>query len=102
MIASSALEAAVVSPGRVGLVHASTNGVPGTDAAEAEALASLFGGRPRVETVKQQIGENPVVTALQLALAAAALRDDPSLGVAVVNALGAGGNQIVAVLGAAA
>ena len=98
----AALEAAGVRPGDVGLVHAAANGVPWTDAAEAEALASLFGDRPRVETVKRQIGENPVVTALQLALAAAALRDDPSLGVAVVDALGAGGNQVVAVLGAAA
>ena len=52
---------------------------------------------PRVERVKLQAGENPCSGALQLALAARALRDDPSLGAAVVNSLGAGGNQIVAV-----
>ena len=93
----AALADAGVEPARVGLVHASANGVPWIDAAEEAALADVFGGAPRVERVKLLAGENPCSGALQLALAARALRDDPSLGAAVVNSLGAGGNQIVAV-----
>ena len=93
----AALADAGVEPARVGLVHASANGVPWIDAAEEAALSDVFGTAPRVERVKLQAGENPCSGALQLALAARALRDDPSLGAAVVNSLGAGGNQIVAV-----
>jgi 3-oxoacyl-[acyl-carrier-protein] synthase II len=94
----AALADAGVEPAGVGLVHASSNGVPWVDAAEAAALADVFGPGPRVERPKLLLGENPCAGALQLALAALALRDDPSLGAAVVNSLGAGGNQIAVVL----
>lgn len=86
-----------VDPSRVGLVQASANGVPWVDAAEEAALAEVFGPAPRVERPKFLVGENPCSGALQLALAARALREEPSLGAVVVNSLGAGGNQIVAV-----
>lgn len=97
----AALADARVEPSRVGLVHASANGVPWIDAAEEAALAGVFGPSPRVERPKLLVGENPCAGALQLALAARALREDPSLGAAVVNSLGAGGNQIAVVLTAA-
>jgi 3-oxoacyl-[acyl-carrier-protein] synthase II len=84
----------------VGLVHSSANGVPWIDAAEEAALADVFGTAPRIERVKLQAGENPCSGALQLALAARALRDEPSLGAVVVDSLGAGGNQIAVVLAA--
>ncbi len=86
-------------PRRVGLLHLSANGVPWMDEAERKAVELLFGPHPPpLRTIKHQIGENPVVGALQLALSALALGEDPSLGAAVVNVLGAGGNQITAVL----
>jgi len=93
----AALADAEVPPARVGLVHASANGVPWVDAAEEAALADVFGSAPRVERVKLLAGENPCSGALQLALAARALREEPSLGAVLVNALGAGGNQIAVV-----
>lgn len=94
----AALADAGVEPSRVGLVQASANGVPWVDAAEEAALAEVFGPSVRVERPKLLVGENPCAGALQLALAARALRDEPSLGAAVVNSLGAGGNQIAVVL----
>ena len=94
----AALADAGLPPSRVGLVHASANGVPWVDAAEEAALADVFGTAPRVERVKLQVGENPCSGALQLALAARALREEPALGAVLVNALGAGGNQITVVL----
>ncbi|MFN7990495.1 MAG: beta-ketoacyl synthase N-terminal-like domain-containing protein [Thermoanaerobaculia bacterium] len=94
----AALADAKVEPSRVGLVQASANGVPWVDAAEEAALAELFGPAPRVERPKLLVGENPCSGALQLALAARALREEPSLGAVVVNSLGAGGNQIAVVL----
>ncbi len=96
----SALADAGLPPSRVGLVHASANGVPWVDSAEEAALAEVFGPAPRVERVKLQVGENPCSGALQIALAARALRDEPSLGAVLVNAVGAGGNQITVVLSA--
>jgi hypothetical protein len=60
----------------------------------------VFGASPRVERIKLQAGENPCSGALQLALAARALRDEPGLGAVLVNSLGAGGNQIAVVLAA--
>ena len=92
-----ALADAGVEPSRVRLVHASANGVPWVDAAEEAALADVFGTAPRIERVKLLAGENPCSGALQLALAARALREDPSLGAVLVNSLGAGGNQVAAV-----
>ncbi|MBK9374241.1 MAG: hypothetical protein IPN03_11050 [Holophagales bacterium] len=94
----AALADAGIPPTRVGLVHASANGVPWVDAAEEAALAEVFGASPRIERVKLQAGENPCSGALQLALAARALRDEPSFGAVLVNSLGAGGNQIAVVL----
>ena len=93
----AALADAGVDPSRVGLVQASANGVPWVDAAEEAALAEVFGPAPRVERPKLLVGENPCSGALQLALAARALREEPSLGAVLVNSLGAGGNQIAVV-----
>lgn len=93
----AALADAEVPSSRVGLVHASANGVPWVDAAEEAALADVFGRAPRVERVKLQAGENPCSGALQVALAARALREEPGLGAVLVNSLGAGGNQIAVV-----
>lgn len=93
----AALADAKVEPSRVGLVQASANGVPWVDAAEEAALAELFGPSPRIERPKLLVGENPCSGALQLALAARALREEPSLGAALVNSLGAGGNQVAVV-----
>ena len=84
-------------PSRVGLVHASANGVPWIDAAEEAALAEVFGTAPRIERIKLQAGENPCSGALQLALAVRVLREEPSLGAVLVNSLGAGGNQVAVV-----
>lgn len=96
----AALSDAGLPPSLVGLVHASANGVPWIDAAEEAALAGVFGAAPRVERIKLQAGENPCSGALQLALAARALRDEPGLRAVLVNSLGAGGNQIAVVLAA--
>ncbi len=95
----AALAEAGVSPRDVGLVHLSRNGVPMTDLAEDAAMADVFGAsHARSAAVKEALGENPAIGAVQLALAADALRADPSLGAVVVNAFGAGGNLLVAVL----
>ena len=59
--------------------------------------ADVFGTAPRIERIKLQAGENPCSGALQLALAARALREEPSLGAVLVNSLGAGGNQVAVV-----
>ena len=97
-----ALEEAGVSPANVGLVHLSRNGVPWTDDAEEAALAEVFGARrPRTAAIKEALGENPAIVAVQLALGADALREAPSLGAVLVNAFGAGGNVLAAVLTAA-
>lgn len=101
-IMSAALEEAGVPPRGVGLVHLSRNGVATTDAAEEAALAAVFGfAQPRVLAVKEALGENPAIGAVQLALAADALGRTPALGAVLVNAFGAGGNFLVAVLTAA-
>ena len=98
-VMGAALAEAGVSPRDVGLVHLSRNGVPSTDAAEEAALAAVFGlAAPRAVAVKEALGENPAIGAVQLALAADALRLDPALGAVLVNAFGAGGNFLAAVL----
>jgi 3-oxoacyl-[acyl-carrier-protein] synthase II len=95
----AALDEAGVAPGRVGLVHLSRNGVPTTDSAEEAALASVFGlAPPRALSIKDALGENPAIAAIQLALVADALRLAPALGAVLVNAFGAGGNFLAAVL----
>jgi 3-oxoacyl-(acyl-carrier-protein) synthase len=95
----AALAEAGLPPGRVGLVHLSKNGVPATDAAEEAALADVFGlVAPRAVAIKEALGENPAIAAVQLALAAAALRDTPEIAAVLVNAFGAGGNFLAAVL----
>ncbi|MGA7990529.1 MAG: hypothetical protein WCC53_03770, partial [Thermoanaerobaculia bacterium] len=95
----AALEEAGVPPGGVGLVHLSRNGVPATDAAEEAAIADVFGlAEPRTAAIKDALGENPAIAAVQLALAADALRETPALGAVLVNAFGAGGNFLAAVL----
>ena len=71
----AALSEAGVAPRGVGLVHLSRNGVPSTDLAEDAALADVFGGvRLRTAAIKDALGENPAIAAVQLALAADALR----------------------------
>jgi 3-oxoacyl-(acyl-carrier-protein) synthase len=95
----AALAEAGVPAGHVGLVHLSRNGVPATDAAEEAALADVFGlAVPRTAAIKEALGENPAIGAVQLALAADALRETPALGAVLVNAFGAGGNFLAAVL----
>ena len=98
-VVRAALAEAGVSPREVGLVHVSRNGVPTTDAAEEAALAAVFGlAQPPVLAIKEALGENPAIGAVQLALAADALREAPALGAVLVNAFGAGGNFLAAVL----
>lgn len=98
-VVGAALAEAGVSPRDVGLVHLSRNGVPTTDAAEEAALAAVFGlALPRTAAIKESLGENPAIAAVQLALAADALHETPVLGAVLVNAFGAGGNFLAAVL----
>ncbi|MBK9062778.1 MAG: hypothetical protein IPL89_06225 [Acidobacteria bacterium] len=98
-VMNAALAEAGVGPRDVGLVHLSRNGVPATDAAEDAALAAVFGlAQPPAVAIKDVLGENPAIGAMQLALAADALRTRPGLGAVLVNAFGAGGNFLAAVL----
>jgi 3-oxoacyl-(acyl-carrier-protein) synthase len=94
----AALEEAGVAPAGVGLVHLSRNGVLETDRAEEAALQSVFAAPPRTAAVKEQIGENPFAGAVQLALASAELHESPGTGAVLINAFGAGGNFLCAVL----
>ena len=48
--------------------------------------------------VKDSLGENPSIGAIQLALAAAELREDSGAGAILIDAFGAGGNVLAAVL----
>ncbi len=101
-VMDAALAEAGVAPHEVGLVHLSKNGAATTDAAEEAALADVFGlVTPRTAAIKGALGENPAIAAVQLALAADALRETPALGAVLVNAFGAGGNFLAAVLTAA-
>jgi 3-oxoacyl-(acyl-carrier-protein) synthase len=93
-----ALEEAGVSPDGVGLVHLSKNGARETDEAEARALTEVFPAMPSTAAVKEALGENPCIGATQLALAAAELADRPETNAVLVNAFGAGGNFLCAVL----
>ncbi|MEO6325054.1 MAG: beta-ketoacyl synthase N-terminal-like domain-containing protein [Thermoanaerobaculia bacterium] len=96
----SALEEAGLSADGIGLVSLSANGTVTTDQAEREALEMLFGARgaERRIAIKEQLGENPCVGAMQLALGALALSDEPALGAVLVNSFGAGGNFFSVVL----
>jgi 3-oxoacyl-[acyl-carrier-protein] synthase II len=94
----AALEEGGVAPSDIGLVHLSRNGVTETDQAEARALAEVFPAPPRTAAMKEALGENPCVGATQLALAAAELSERPETGAILINAFGAGGNFLCAVL----
>ena len=94
----AALDEAGVAPSGVGLVHLSRNGVLETDRAEEAALAAVFAAPPRTAAVKEQLGENPFAGAVQLALASAELAGRPGTGAVLINAFGAGGNFLCAVL----
>lgn len=94
----AALDEAGVAPSGIGLVHLSRNGVPETDDAESRALAEVFSTPPRTAAVKEALGENPFAGAAQLALAAAELCERPETNAILVNAFGAGGNFLCAVL----
>jgi 3-oxoacyl-(acyl-carrier-protein) synthase len=72
--------------------------VPETDDAETRAVAQIFAPLPRTVAVKEAIGENPFAGATQLALAAAELDERPETDAVLVNAFGAGGNFLCAVL----
>jgi 3-oxoacyl-[acyl-carrier-protein] synthase II len=98
----AALEDAGLEAKGVGLISLSANGTPMTDDAERAALEMLFGshGADRRVAIKEQLGENPCIGAMQLALGALALRDEPSLGAVLVNSFGAGGNFLSVVLSA--
>jgi 3-oxoacyl-(acyl-carrier-protein) synthase len=94
-----ALDQAGLAPSGIGLVHLSRNGSPFTDAAESAALTDVFGAQlPRTVAVKDSLGENPAIGAIQVALAAAELRADPGTGAILIDAFGAGGNVLAAVL----
>ena len=94
-----ALDQAGLAPSDVGLVHLSRNGSPATDAAEDAALADVFGVRlPRTMAVKDNLGENPAIGAIQLALAAAELRANSGAGAILIDAFGAGGNVLAVIL----
>jgi 3-oxoacyl-(acyl-carrier-protein) synthase len=93
----AALQDAGIPPSAVGLVHLSKDGVPWMDEAEDEALASVFPRRPRTNAVKEALGENPCIGAVQLALSALALSETPELGAILIDAFGAGGNFLAAV-----
>ena len=93
-----ALDEAGLVPSDVGLVHLSRNGVTGTDEAEAHAIRTLFPSPPRSVAVKDSLGENPAIGAIQLALAADELAGRPETGAVLLNAFGAGGNFLCAVL----
>lgn len=96
---SAALADAGLAASEVGLVHLCANGVPWMDEAERHALGVVFGARlPSTAAVKEQLGENPAIGGVQLALAAAALSDGTASGAVLVNAFGAGGNFLSAVL----
>lgn len=94
----SALGDAGVPPARIGLVHLNRNGSPFVDEAESVALSRVFGSSPRMLAIKEQIGENPCLGAIQLALATLALSEDPSIGAILLDSFGAGGNFLAAVL----
>jgi 3-oxoacyl-[acyl-carrier-protein] synthase II len=94
----AALDEAGVAPSGIGLVHLSRNGVPETDEAEARAITEVFPTLPRTAAVKEALGENPFAGAVQMALAVAELRERPETGAILVNAFGAGGNFLCAVL----
>ncbi|MFI5181798.1 MAG: beta-ketoacyl synthase N-terminal-like domain-containing protein [Thermoanaerobaculia bacterium] len=94
----AALDEAGVTPATVGLVHLSKNGVAETDEGEARAMKQVFPSPPRTAAVKEALGENPAIGAVQLALAAEELSEHPGTGAVLVNAFGAGGNFLCAVL----
>jgi 3-oxoacyl-(acyl-carrier-protein) synthase len=94
----AALDEAGVAPAGIGLVLLSRNGVPETDEAEARALIEVFPALPRTAGVKEAIGENPFAGATLLAFAAAELHERPETNAVLVNAFGAGGNFLCAVL----
>ena len=94
-----ALAEAGIARAEIGLIHLSKNGSPFTDAAEEVALHDVFGpSLPRTAAVKDSLGENPAIGAIQLALAAAELRENPGVGAVLLDAFGAGGNILAAVL----
>ncbi len=94
----AALGEAGVSPPAVRLVHLSRNGVRETDEAEARALSRVFPSPPPAVAVKDSLGENPAIGAVQLALAAEELSERPGTGAVLVNSFGAGGNFLCTVL----
>jgi 3-oxoacyl-(acyl-carrier-protein) synthase len=100
-----ALADAGVDPGQIGLWLPSRDGVAEMDAAELEAMGTLFGTPPPELLVKRAIGEMAAAGGGQLVAAALAIADPaaPFEGPsrprrALVNSFGAGGNFLAAVL----
>ena len=58
----------------------------------------MFPTRPPSAEIKKALGENPCIGAIQLALSALALSEAPELGAILIDAFGAGGNFLAAVL----
>jgi len=94
-----ALADAHVDPSSVSAVHLSEDGCPWMDDAESRAMERVFSGQPpRSLAIKRQLGENPAIVAIQIALAADSFRHDPNQNAVLINAFGAGGNFACAVL----
>ncbi len=94
-----ALAEAGCGPLDIGLIHLSANGFTPLDDAESEAIRAVFSQRPVAHVrVKRQLGENPAIVAVQIALAAASLGDRSPSGAVLLNAFGAGGNFMSLVL----
>ena len=100
-----ALKDAEMSPDRIGLCFTSRNGVTEMDAAERDALRSVFGDIPREVSVKDAIGEMAASGGGQIVAACRAVADPenpvwegaPPRPV-LINSFGAGGNFLAAVL----
>ncbi len=97
-----ALGDAGAAPESVDLWLSSRDGIAEMDRAEAQAMGTVFGGRPPRElSVKDAIGEMAAAGGAQLVAAARAVAAGDARR-AVINSFGAGGNFLAAVMESAA
>jgi 3-oxoacyl-(acyl-carrier-protein) synthase len=93
-----AIADAGADPAGVDLWLSSRDGVLNMDRAEAEAIDSVFGGRPPRElSVKDAIGEMAAAGGAQLVTACRAIAEGAAQR-ALVDSFGAGGNFLAAVM----